>query len=329
MTMDDNFSAKHILITGGLGYVGGRVAELLRSRDPDLVITLSSSCVPLRQPNWTLGYRIVYMDVRDRESVRAAVDDVDSIIHCAALNEKDCMRDVNTAWQVNTWGTQILLEEAHAAGVLRFIYFSTFHVYDPIAEPPITESSPTRPYHPYAATHRAAEDLVHFYRCQKGLSTLIFRLSNGCGYPLDSAANCWTLVFNDLCRQVMTTGRLLLKSSGQQHRDFISLHDVATACAHFLFDCDKNWDDGLFNLGGECSLSILSVARKVVTVYEKQYGKTIEEIETTGDSGTMTSQPVQYSINKLKRTGFRLVGDLNSEIEHTLKICANLQPWSS
>ncbi len=80
---------------------------------------------------------------------------------------------------------------------------------------------------------------------------------------MGSGVNRWTLVFNGLCRQAMTSGEMVVKSSGKQQRDFIPLHDVAVAVDHFLFKNPKKWDDGLFNLGGDCSLSIVEVAKTI------------------------------------------------------------------
>ena len=154
------------------------------------------------------------------------------------------------------------------------------------------------------------------------MKTLIFRLSNGYGYPMDMDINRWTLVFNDLCRQAVTSARIVLKSSGKQHRDFISLYDVARAVYHFLFVLPDRWGDGLYNLGGNCSMSILDVAEKISDVYRTKYKKEILEIKTGQDnSSSITPKPVKYSIEKIAKTGFTLKGDMISEIERTIEVC--------
>jgi UDP-glucose 4-epimerase len=162
--------------------------------------------------------------------------------------------------------------------------------------------------------------MVRFYRHYKNMDTLTLRLSNGFGHPMDSGVNRWTLVFNDLCLQAMTSGEMVIKSSGRQHRDFISLHDVAAAVDHFLFKNPEEWDDGLFNLGGDCSFSIFDVAKTIATVYEKKYGNPIP-IQITGEDNGEHNDPVNFNIDKLKKTGFRLTGDMEKEIEQTLSLC--------
>jgi UDP-glucose 4-epimerase len=237
----------------------------------------------------------------------------------AALNEHDSFNNIESAWKTNTLGTQALLSAANQKQIQKFIYLSTVHVYGD-CRGEITEDSPTRPYHPYAATHRAAEDMVRFYPHYKNMDTLTLRLSNGFGYPMDSGVNRWTLIFNDLCRQTMTSGEMVIKSSGKQHRDFIALHDVAAAVDHFLFKNSEKWDDGLFNLGGDCSFSILEVAKTIATVYEKKYGKPVP-IQIAGKDNGEYYSPVHFNIDKLKKTGFCLTGNMEKEIEQTLSLC--------
>tara|TARA_B100000676_G_C17877577_1_gene732080 strand:- start:498 stop:1007 length:510 start_codon:yes stop_codon:yes gene_type:complete len=162
--------------------------------------------------------------------------------------------------------------------------------------------------------------MVRFFKYYKKMNILILRLSNGFGYPMDLEVNRWTLVFNDLCRQAMTSGKMILRSSGKQHRDFISLHDIAASVEHFLFSIPNKWEDGLYNLGGNCSLAILDMAQKIALVYEKKYGKPIS-IQILGKDNGEANYPVQYNIDKLKKTGFHLTGNMEREIENTLSLC--------
>jgi UDP-glucose 4-epimerase len=309
-----------ILITGGLGYLGGRIADSLKRNHPESTITLGTSRKISEVPDWTKAFQIVPLNILDLDSIeKALANDIHVIIHLAALNEHDSFNNIESAWETNTLGTQTLLSVASQKQILKFIYFSTFHVYGD-SQGEITEDSPTWPYHPYAATHRAAEDMVRFYQRYKDMKTLILRLSNGFGYPMDSGVNRWTLIFNDLCRQVMTSGEMVIKSSGKQHRDFIALQDVAAAVDHFLFESSEKWDDGLFNLGGDRSFSILEVAKIIATVYEKKYKKSIP-IQISGKENGEYRSPVHFNIDKLKKTGFHLTGNMEKEIEQTLSIC--------
>ena len=311
-----------ILITGGLGYLGGRIAESLKRNHPKSTIVLGTSRQISEIPDWAKLFQIVQLNILDPATIEKAVSkDFHAIIHLAALNEHDSFNDIKLAWETNVLGTQSLLSTVSQKEIQKFIYFSTFHVYGN-NKGIITEDSPTRPHHPYATTHRGAEDVVRFFQYYKGMDTLTLRLSNGFGYPMDSGVNRWTLVFNDLCRQAMTLGKMVINSSGKQHRDFISLHDVAATMDHFLYAIPDKWADGLFNLGGDSSLSIAAVANKIAKVYERKYGKSIP-IEIAGNDNGEIHSPVHFSIDKLKKTGFHLAGNMEKEIEQTLLLCKN------
>jgi len=316
----------NVLITGGTGYLGGRIADHLKTAlgGAGIYLTAMETSGPL--PAWTESFEVLQMNVLAEPSMTACFEacDFDAVIHLAAVNEIDSMNDPELAIEVNTQGTFDLLRIASEKGVKRFIYFSTFHVYGNTTPGPITEDSPARPYHPYAITHRAAEDFVRYFGRYHGTRTLILRLSNGYGYPMDTAVERWTLVFNDLCRQAVTTGKIVLASSGRQHRDFIALSDVARAVAHFL-DAEDKWGDGLYNLGGDCSMSILQVAERVAGVYAETLSRPRPVIQTARDNDPQaTCEPVRYDISKLLKTGFALRGDMDAEIRGTLELCLTL-----
>lgn len=314
----------NILITGGLGYIGGRVAHYLKEKEPATNIFLTTRDMDKKFPPWTERFTILQMDLLDEDSIANCLThrDIDIIIHLSALNEIESMKDPALALEVNTKGTYRLLKLADINNIKKFIYFSTFHVYGETSVPVITEDTPTRPFHPYAITHRAAEDFVNYFRHYRGMETLIFRLSNGYGYPMDKEVNRWTLVFNDLCRQAVTTSRIILRSSGEEYRDFISLSDIARAVYHFIFVIADRWGDGLYNLGGDLTISILEVAQKISEVYKKKYKEEIKEIITQVTSNdSVIPRPIKYSIAKIKQTGFCLKGNIIYEIKKTMSLC--------
>jgi len=313
----------NVLITGGLGYVGGRIANYLKEKEPNSSIFLTTRNKDRKLPSWVDKFTVLEMDLLNEDSITSCLQnrEIDVIVHLAAVNEIDSIKDPELARKVNTDGTYKLLNIAKEK-VDRFIYFSTFHVYDKTVDSVITEETPTKSSHPYATTHRAAEDHVTFFNNHHKMKTLILRLSNGYGYPMDTGVNRWTLVFNALCKQVITSGRIVVESSGKQHRDFISLHDVARAVYHYLFLAPDKWTESLYNLGGNCSMSILNVANKIADAYKAKYNKKMVEVKTgQGSEGSMPPKPLNYSIDKITKTGFALKGDMSEEIEKTLSIC--------
>lgn len=218
----------NILITGGLGYVGGRASQKL-SESSICNVLLGTRRMDCETPRWLDKAVIIRMDLLSEDSLSEACKNVRYIIHLAALNKTECADDPEVAVRVNTLGTLKLLKAAERAGVERFIYMSTAHIYKSPLIGTITEDTLPRPLHPYAITHKAAEDFVFASHDRKRLVGIVVRLSNGFGVPAHKDVNCWTLLANDLCRQAATTGKLVLKSAGLQRRDFITLTDVGRA----------------------------------------------------------------------------------------------------
>ena len=312
----------NILITGGLGYIGGRIAAYCKKKDSSLDISITTRKDREYLPSWTKDFTVIPLELLDEQSIQKCISDSkpDCIIHLAAVNEIDSKLNPELAEEVNYRGTEKLLQIAHVNKVKRFIYFSTFHVYGKLTESIITELIPAQPFGSYASTHLAAEKAVVLFR-KKGMNTLIFRVSNGYGYPMDKNINRWTLVVNDLCRQAVVVNKIVLKSSGKQCRDFISLQDIAQAVYYFLCTILDRWGDGLYNLGGNCTMSILDMARKVSEVYCEKYNREHLEIKTSlATVASEKSRHFSYSIDKLIATGFSLEGDMKTEISKTMDV---------
>jgi UDP-glucose 4-epimerase len=247
---------------------------------------------------------------------------MDTVIHFAALNEIDSARDPDRALIVNGLGTQKLVRSAVFEGVERFIYFSTAHIYGAPLEGVITEESLPRPVHPYAITHRYAEDTVLAASRECCIRGIVIRLSNSIGAPINGNVDRWSLISNDLCRQAIINHELQLKSPGLQVRDFIALSDVARAVAHVISLDANRLGNGLFNLGGEQPLSILDLTLRIQERCTEKFHYTPPIIRPDPVLGEKSAQ-LTYAIEKLKATGFHLTGNLDDEIDATLQFCRN------
>jgi UDP-glucose 4-epimerase len=310
-----------VLITGGFGYLGGRIASHLGRVFPIEDICLLARANGQKTPSWAEGFDIIRGDVLDDASLLEACESVNLIVHLAALNEIESGRDPKKALEVNGEGTLRLLDAASEKGVSRFIYFSTFHVYGLNAKGRITEETIPAPFHPYAISHHVAEDFVRMYAKNGKVKGLILRLSNGFGYPSHIEVNRWTLAFNDFCLQAALKNEIILKTSGKQHRDFITLTDVSR-CVNHLIENEKIFDspDRIYNLGGGASISIANAAQIVAARCEKVLGrKPAIIIESSSDA--QSAEPVDYSIDKLKSTSYTLLSNVEDEIDKTLLFC--------
>jgi UDP-glucose 4-epimerase len=306
-----------VLITGGIGYVGGRVAQYL-SLSPDIEISIGTRS---RQPtsSWLPKVKLAAMDWQSQKCLISACEGINTLVHLAGMNAADCMRDPIAAFEVNALNTARLIEAAKLTGVKRVIYLSTAHVYSSNLAGKIDESNLTKNLHPYATSHRAAEDLV-LAGASDGIVSIVLRLSNAFGMPASSNINSWDLLVNDLCRQAVTLRSMKLRSTGMQRRDFITLHDVARVVDHMINLPANKVGDGLFNVGSGKSLRVIDIAELIQKRCISVMGYTPEIIRQQL-THNLNSFDFKYLINKLLNTSFSLNDNVEAEIDGTLLFC--------
>ena len=308
-----------VLITGGFGYLGGRIAVEL-SRDPGFNVILGSRKAQA-PPDWLPQAETVTMDVLEPKTLSKAVEGVQAVVHLAAMNASECAADPGKAVLVNTLGTLNVLQASIAAGIKRFIYFSTAHVYGAPLTGHITEGTLPKPIHPYAITHYNAENFVAAAHHQNKITGIVLRLSNGLGAPSHPGVNCWTLLVNDLCRQAVQTQKMVLNSHGLQQRDFIPLMDVARAVRHMIALPRGECADGLFNLGGKASLSVWEMTQRIAQRSQIKLGF-LPDIERPEPSVNEQVDDLQYDCDKLLKTGYTFKSIIDEAIDETLLFCA-------
>jgi len=288
-----------VLITGASGYLGGRIVRFLTSS------------------GWSvrLGGREVFSD---SNALELACDGVTVIVHLAAMNAQDCEKNPESALLVNGLNTLRLLQAAEKEGVRRFIYFSTAHIYGAPLEGVLTEESLPCPLHPYSITHRVAEDYVMEADWRGKLNGVIFRLTNAVGAPVSSDTNCWMLVVNDLCRQVVVDQQMRLTSDESILRDYIPISAVCSAVATLLDD--DQLDGEIVNLSSGRALSLGQLTELVADRSEEVLGFR-PNIIFNQQSKTTVSRPLEISNSKLKLHSVTIEKELSDEIDQLLVNC--------
>ena len=311
-----------VLLTGGFGNLGGRVAAVLHDQG-DWVIRLASRSHTLA-PAWAPLADVIHLDLLDAGDIARSCKGVSAVVHLAALNDRQAAHDPELAEAVSGQGTHALVNAALVNDVQRFIFMSTAHVYGSPLQGIITESTPTTNQHPYATSHISGERAVAERHDNKEFLGIRLRCANGFGYPMNPEVDIWHTLVYDLCNQVVATHRMTLRSSGIQQRNFIPVSDICAAILHFLQLDATQVADGLFNLGGLRSTTVLEMATVVAARAHAVLGITAT-IERPNPSIDEPMQPLDFRINKLATTGFVPKNVVNEEIDRLLIMCVENQ----
>jgi nucleoside-diphosphate-sugar epimerase len=242
---------KHVLVTGGCGYVGTVLTDsLLRAGYRVTVFDIQwfgNYLAP--HPELT----IVQGDVRAIETVPMA--DVDVVIHLANVANDPCAElNSKVSWEVNALATMRLVEKAIAHGVSQFIFASSGSVYGVKDEPDVTEELSLVPISDYNKTKMISERVLLSYGDR--IRVNIVRPATVCGYSprmrLDLSVNMLTV-------QALKNKKITV-FGGDQTRPNIHLKDMIRVYHHFL---EKGMSlPGIFNAGFE-NISILDIANRV------------------------------------------------------------------
>jgi len=307
----------HFLVTGGFGFVGGRLAKYLQLAGHSVTLGTRKKYPP---PEWLPNVSVAQIRWDDSEALAQLCDGVDVVIHAAGMNAQDCTADPVAALEVNGVGTARMLAAAIRADVQRFVYFSTAHVYASPLSGTITEELCPHNMHPYASSHLAGENTVLEASNSGKIEGIVFRLSNAFGAPMHKGVNCWMLVVNDLCKQAVETGKMVLHSSGIQQRDFITMQQVCKTVEH-LSICDiEGVQSRVFNLGSGVSQTILQMAQQIQERCNVILGNTPELLRSESLIEE-SHESITYRSDNLTRLGIDMGQNVEIEIDRLLQFC--------
>lgn len=307
-----------VLITGGFGYVGGRLGRLLIEQGCDEVIlgTRTQMAFPAWLPKASV--RLICWD--SESSLVENCKGIETVVHLAGMNAQECASKPAAALAFNGVGTARLLAAAERAKVKRFIYLSTAHVYAAPLRGIIDEQTCPVSLHPYATSHRAGEDVVRAAHRAGRIEGIVLRLSNAFGAPVHANVNCWMLLLNELCREAVSARQIILRSSGLQRRDFIPLSDACAAISHFLHLPGANLGDGLFNVGGDWTPTVWEMACLVQDRCSVLLGYRPELTRPEPVVGE-SSERLEYRWEPLRHSGYNPVFARELELDGLLVFC--------
>lgn len=270
-----NWNGKRILVTGAGGFIGSHLAERLTelgARTRALVRYTSNG-----NWGWLDGsprkgdMEVMLGDIRDRDSVRQAMRDIDQVFHLAALIAIPYSYHAPDSYvQTNVVGTLNVLQTAREAGVERVVHTSTSEVYGTAAYVPIDEKHPLQGQSPYSASKIGADKMAEAFHLSFGLPVVTVRPFNTYGPRQSARAVIPTIITQCLAGQcTIRLGNL------DPTRD---LSHVADTVEGFLAAAASPQAVGkVLNLGNGREISIGDLARRIVALTGASAGIECEE----------------------------------------------------
>lgn len=237
------------LVTGGAGFIGSHLAELLINQGHE--VTVVDSLLSGRMKNLAAfsghpRFRFVQADIRDGAAIAPAFEGVDWVFHLAGLADiVPSIEMPDQYYSTNVTGTFNILECARRFGARKVLYAASSSSYGIPDAYPTPETMPMKAQYPYALTKHMGEELVlHWSRVYK-LPAISLRLFNVFG-PRSRTSGAYGAVFGVFLAQKLNNRPFTVVGDGTQSRDFTFVVDVAHA---FLRAAESDVSGEAMNVG--------------------------------------------------------------------------------
>jgi dTDP-glucose 4,6-dehydratase len=310
-----------LLVTGGAGFIGSNFVRHYLSVHEDCEVvnldklTYAGNLENLRDVENDARYTFVHGDICDAGTVEDVMDGVDAVINFAAETHVDrAIGDPSSFLRTDIFGVHVLLEEAKARAVGRFVQISTDEVYGPTEGEPLSEEAALRPRNPYSASKAGGELLARSYFATYGLPVIVTRASNNVGpfqYPEKVVPLFATNAIDD--------EPLPLYGDGLQERDYMHVSDHVTALDLIL---EEGVPGEVYNIGAGNHMQNVDMARLVVA----ELGKPERLITHVRDR---EGHDVRYAIDssKLRSLGWAPTRGAESSIRDAVRWYARNEAW--
>ena len=271
---------KHILVTGGAGFIGSHLVRLLVNKYPNYhivnmdVLTYAGNLENLKDIEGKENHSFVKCDICDIENVKQIFADykIDSVIHLAAESHVDrSIEDPFSFAQTNVMGTLSLLQAAKAywKGNLKnklFYHVSTDEVYGSLGkEGFFTETTKYDPHSPYSASKASSDHFVRAFADTYGLPTVISNCSNNYG-SYQFPEKLTPLFINN----IVHNKPLPVYGKGENIRDWLFVNDHARAI-DVIFHNGKLGET--YNIGGFNEWKNIDLIRVMIKTVDRLLGR--------------------------------------------------------
>jgi UDP-glucose 4-epimerase len=243
-----------VLLTGGAGFIGSHVAELLLERGDEVAIVDDLSTG--KRENVPEAARFYEADIRS--GCREIFGDFqpEALCHQAAqMDVRRSVREPDFDAEVNVLGTVRLLQNCADHGVKKVVFASTGGaVYGEQREFPAPEDHPLYPVSPYGVSKLACERYMHYYHVQFGLPYVALRYANVYGPRQDPHGEAGVVAI--FCGNLAQGQTSTINGGGEQTRDYVYVGDVARANVLAL---ESGVPSGAYNIGTGVETSVNSL----------------------------------------------------------------------
>lgn len=220
---------KSILITGGAGFIGTNLCEYFLNKDYKVVCLDNFATGYKRNIQPFLAnknFKLIEGDIRDLETCKQAVQNIDYVLHQAALGSVPrSIKDPLTTNEVNITGFLNMLSAANDAGVKRFVYAASSSTYGDSKGLPKVEERIGKPLSPYAITKYVNELYAEIFSKTYGMETIGLRYFNVFGRMQDPNG-AYAAVIPKFVIQLMNHESPIINGDGNFSRDFTYIDNV-------------------------------------------------------------------------------------------------------
>lgn len=237
------------VVTGGAGFIGSHMVDLLVERDFEVVVIddLSTGRMEnLRQHEQNPRVTVHRADVTALPPACSWMAGVRYVFHFAGIGDiVPSIEEPERYLRANVMGTVAVLEAARRAGVHKVVYAGSSSCYGSSPPLPTAEDAPITPEYPYALSKYLGECAVLHWERVYRLPVASLRIFNAYG-PRVRTRGVYGAVFGVFLAQKLNGRPFTVVGDGTQRRDFVYVSDVARA---FLLAAETPSAHGVFNLG--------------------------------------------------------------------------------
>ncbi|NQE46123.1 UDP-glucose 4-epimerase [ANME-1 cluster archaeon GoMg2] len=260
-----------IVITGGAGFIGSNIAEVL-SKDNE-VIVLDNLSTGKRGNTKDLDIKFVEGSITDLELLQTVFKDVDYVLHQAAIpSVPRSIKDPIASNNANINGTLNVLVAARDRSVKKVIYASSSSVYGDTPKLPKREDMTPNPLSPYAVAKLTGEYYCNVFNEVYGLKTVALRYFNVYG-PKQDPYSDYAAVIPKFVSKISGDEPPVIYGDGLQTRDFTFVNDVVAANIRAM----RSDATGVFNIASGSRITIKELAELVMKLMDKNLKVVLKE----------------------------------------------------